>query len=98
MAPCRSGLLCQGRRNFRPHLKFPRGSPITLQIHSMNASASSLLQTLSMVGVRSVQFRMLSQRNIGKHTTPVALGEEEDTSHRMPRFSVADLFAAYSLQ
>lgn len=64
----------------------------------MNTSASTLLRALSTVGVRSISFRLLSQSDITKHTTPIAvLDEVDDTEHRMPRFSIAELFSAYAL-
>jgi hypothetical protein len=66
----------------------------------MNLSASTLLHTLSTVGIRSIRFRILSQNDPSKHTTPVATLDEdnEDTgSHRVPRFSIPELFSAYSL-
>jgi hypothetical protein len=71
-----------------------------MQIHRMNSSASTLLHSLSTVGVRSVRFRILSQNDITKHTTPVAVLDEEGADgpgHRMPRFSILELFNAYSL-
>jgi hypothetical protein len=64
----------------------------------MNTSATTLLRALSTVGVRSIRFRLLSQNDVSKHTTPVAvLDEAEGPGQRMPRFSVAELFSAYSL-
>ncbi|HEX2853163.1 MAG TPA: hypothetical protein VHO24_07995 [Opitutaceae bacterium] len=64
----------------------------------MNTTASTLLRALATVGVRSVRFRVLSQYNATKHTTPIAmLDEDEGTGHRMPRFSIPDLFNAYAL-
>jgi hypothetical protein len=64
----------------------------------MNTSASTLLRALSIVGVRSIRFRLLNQNDVTKHTTPIAvLDETEDVGHRMPRFSIAELFSAYSL-
>jgi hypothetical protein len=63
----------------------------------MNTSATTLLRALATVGVRSVRFRVLSH-DAHKHTTPVAvLDDEAGSGHRMPRFSVPDLFSAYSL-
>ena len=51
-----------------------------------------------MVGVRAVQFRLLSQNDVTKHTTPLAFFEDDEvTSHRMPRFSISGLFSAYGL-
>lgn len=64
----------------------------------MNTSASTLLRTLSTVGVRSISFRLLSQHDVSKHTTPIAtLDEMDGPGQRMPRFSIAELFSAYSL-
>lgn len=64
----------------------------------MNTTASSLLRALATVGVRSVRFRVLSQYDANKHTTPIAMLDEDDgTGHRMPRFSIPDLFNAYAL-
>lgn len=65
----------------------------------MNTTASTLLRALATVGVRSVRFRVLSQFNAHKHTTPIALLDEEQDGpgHRMPRFSIPDLFNAYAL-
>lgn len=64
----------------------------------MNTTASTLLRALATVGVRSVRFRVLSQYNPNKHTTPIAVLDEDDgTGHRMPRFSIPDLFNAYAL-
>jgi hypothetical protein len=81
----------------RPRPKVRQEYSDLLQIHFMNSAASTLLQTLSMVGVRSVRFRMLSQRDCTKHTTPVALWDKETGEHRLPRFSVESLFEAYAL-
>lgn len=63
----------------------------------MNTSASTLLRALATVGVRSVRFRVLSQHDAHKHTTPIALLDEDEGGHRMPRFSIPDLFNAYAL-
>lgn len=64
----------------------------------MNTPASTLLRALSTVGVRSLRFRLLSQNDVSKHTTPIAmLDEMEGPGQRMPRFSIAALFSAYSL-
>jgi hypothetical protein len=65
----------------------------------MNTSASTLLRALATVGVRSVSFRVLAQFDANKHTTPIAKLDEDDTGagHRMPRFSIPDLFNAYAL-
>lgn len=64
----------------------------------MNTSATTLLRSLATVGVRSIRFRVLSQNDAHKHTTPVAtLDDDPNAGHRMPRFSIPELFSAYSL-
>jgi hypothetical protein len=64
----------------------------------MNTSASTFLRALATVGVRTVSFRVLSQSDVSKHTTPVAvLDDENGHGCRMPKFSISELFSAYSL-
>jgi hypothetical protein len=83
---------------FFAQVKFRETEPIR-QVSRMNTSASTLLRALATVGVRTVHFRVLSQYDAHKHTTPIAMLDEEHegTGHKMPRFSIPDLFNAYAL-
>ena len=65
----------------------------------MNTSASNILKMLSILGVRSLRFRVLKQQDAHRHTVPVAQLEEDrgGGGHRLATFSVPELFGAYSL-
>lgn len=65
----------------------------------MNTAASTLLRSLETLGVLSVRFRVLGLGRQMRHTVPVAISEDQQTSNeRLNSLSISDLFNAYALR
>jgi hypothetical protein len=64
----------------------------------MNTPVHTLLRALEALGIHSIGFRILSHGKCLRHTSPVALTIEATRANPpVSRFSISDLFAAYSL-